>query len=134
MAMIKTKFKTVDEYFSSYTKDVRNLLGNIREAIKQSAPNAEEIISYNMPAFKFHGILVYYAAHKEHIGFYPGNKIVNEVFKKELKNYETSKGTIKFPFGQKIPTGLIKKIIKFRAKENLEKENARANKGKWFII
>src|ERR1035441_5692221 len=66
--------------------------------------NADEIISYNMPAFKFCGrILVYFAAHTKHIGFYPGNRMVNEVFKDDLTSYETSKGTVKFPFEKPIP-------------------------------
>jgi uncharacterized protein YdhG (YjbR/CyaY superfamily) len=123
MNMDKTqniKFKTVDEYFSAVPNEARRILEDIRLAIKKVVPEAEELISYNMPAFKFYKILVYYAAHKEHIGFYPGNAQVIVIFKDELKNFETSKGTIKFPINKKLPIKLIKTIVKFRANENLE--------------
>jgi uncharacterized protein YdhG (YjbR/CyaY superfamily) len=115
------KFKTVDEYFSAVPDEARHILEDIRSAIKQVVPGAEELISYNMPAFKFHKILVYYAAHKEHIGFYPANANAIVIFKDELKNFETSKGTIKFPLDKKLPIKLIKTIVKFRAKENQER-------------
>ena len=121
-AMSNKKFGTVDEYFSSLSPGVKNILEELREAIKQAAPEAEEVISYNIPAFKYHGMLVYYTAHKKHIGFYPGNKAVNEVFKNDLSSYKTSKGTIQLPFSKPIPKSLIKNIVKFRVKENLEKE------------
>jgi uncharacterized protein YdhG (YjbR/CyaY superfamily) len=124
MIMDKTqniKFKTVDEYFSSVPNKVRNILVDLRLAIKQVVPGAEELISYNMPAFKFYQILVYYAAHKEHIGFYPGNANVIVIFKDELKDFETSNGTIKFPMDKRLPIKLIKTIVKFRANENLER-------------
>jgi uncharacterized protein YdhG (YjbR/CyaY superfamily) len=123
MIMDKTqniKFKTVDEYFSAVPNEARRILEDIRLAIKKVVPEAEELISYNMPAFKFHRILVYYAAHKEHIGFYPGNAKVIVLFKDELKNFETSKGTIKFLINKKLPIKLITTIVKFRANENLE--------------
>lgn len=115
------KFKTVDEYFSAVPVEARHILEDIRFTIKQVVPGAEELISYNMPAFKFHKILVYYAAHKEHIGFYPGNANVIAIFKDELKNFETSKGTIKFPINKKLPKELIITIVKFRANENQER-------------
>jgi uncharacterized protein YdhG (YjbR/CyaY superfamily) len=123
MIMDKTqniKFKTVDEYFSAVPNEARRILEDMRLAIKKVVPEAEEIISYNMPAFKFYKILVYYAAHKEHIGFYPGNAKVIVIFKDELKDFETSKGTIKFPINKKLPIKLIKTIVKLRANENLE--------------
>ena len=80
-----------------------------------------------MPAFKFHGVLVYYAAHKQHIGFYPTASPMR-VFKKELADYKTSKGAIQFPIEKPIPTALVKKIVKFRMNENLEKERMKAKK------
>lgn len=124
-AMSGKKFKTVDEYFSTLTREKKKLLTELRETIKEAAPEAEELISYNMPAFKYHGMLVYYMTHTEHIGFYPGNKAVNEVFKNELTRYKTSKGTIQLPLNKTIPKRLIKNIVKFRIKENLEKSKSK---------
>ena len=122
------KFKTVDEYITAFPKNKRVLLEKLRMTIKHAAPEAEEVISYNMPAFKYYGILVYFAAHKEHIGFYPGNKIVNEIFKKDLTGFETSKGTIKFQLDKVLPLDLIKKIILYKMNENLEKANSKKRK------
>jgi uncharacterized protein YdhG (YjbR/CyaY superfamily) len=125
MAVISiTKFKTFDEYISALPPKVKKLMKDLRKAIKQAAPEAEEIISYNMPAFKIYGrILVYFAAHTKHVGFYPGNQVVNEIFKENLISYETSKGTVKFPFEKPILVSLVKKIVQFRVKENLNKAN-----------
>ena len=128
MKMNNIKFESVKEYFSALPKEIKIQMQSLREIIKETAPDAEELISYNMPAFKYYGILVYYAAHKEHIGFYPGNKAVNEVFKDKLIKYETSKGTIRFPYDGKIPKGLIKSIIKFRMKDNLLKKKVKDKK------
>src|SRR6187402_1680178 len=90
------KFKTIGEYHSNFTGEVRRKLDQLRKAIRSVAPKAEEVISYNMPAFRQHKVLVYYAASKEHIGFYPTpNPIL--VFKNELKDFKTSKGAIQFP-------------------------------------
>ncbi len=89
-----------------------------RRFIKQ--PNAEEVISYQIPAFKQHSVLVYFAAFKDHIGFFPTSKPI-EVFKKELKSFKTSKGTIQFPLDENMPLGLIAKITKFRVKDDLER-------------
>ena len=94
--MQKSKFTTTDEYISSFPKNVRDQLEELRKTIKRAAPEAAEVISYNMPAFKFHGILLYFAAHTAHIGFYPGNASVISIFNDDLADYETSKGTIKF--------------------------------------
>jgi len=124
----KTKYGSVDEYLSTMPEKVKDLLEEIRKTIKQIEPGVEEVISYNMPAFKFHGILVYYAAHKEHIGFYPGSSIVNEVFEKDLVKYETSKGTIKFPLDKPLPLGLIKRIIRFRVNDNLNRRVKKTKK------
>jgi len=126
--MKNRKFKTVDEYLSALSRDKRKILKDLRQIIKQAAPDAEELISYNMPAYKYHGMLVYYAVHTEHIGFYPGNNVVNQVFKDELKEYKTSKGTVQLPINKSIPKNLIIKIVKFRVKENLGKEKAKRKK------
>ena len=131
MAMTSnTKFKTIDEYQSAFSPKVKNLLKDLRKAIRQAAPDAEELISYNMPAFKYHGILVYYAAHTEHIGFYPGSSVVIEFFKKDLVTYKTSKGTVQFPFEKAIPVRLVKKLVRYKAKQNLEKAKAKLKKKK----
>ncbi len=114
------KFESVKEYFSSQPAEVRMLLEEMRETIRQAAPRAEEVISYNIPAFKHNGILVYYAAHKQHIGFYPTSSGIRN-FEKELTRYTSSKGAVQFPFNEPIPKILVKKIVKFRMKENLNK-------------
>jgi uncharacterized protein YdhG (YjbR/CyaY superfamily) len=88
------------------------------------------VISYNMPAFRFHGILLYFAAHKQHIGFYPGNADVVELFKSDLVNYQTSKGTIRFSVDMPLPLRVIKKIVRLRVKQNLEKSALKAKRKK----
>lgn len=125
--MDSRKFKTVEEYFSVLPARVRLPMKDMRVAIKKAAPQAEELISYNMPAFKFHGMLVYYAAHTAHIGFYPVSSAIR-AFEKELANYEQSKGTIRFPLDKPIPATLITRIVKFRMKENAEKAMAKEKK------
>ena len=121
-ALTTKKFKTIDQYISPFPPNVQILLETLRKAIKKAAPDAVEVISYNMPAFKCYGrILVYFAAHTKHIGFYPGNSLTNEVFKDDLISYETSKGTIKFPFDKPMPVRLVKKMIKYRVNENMNK-------------
>ncbi len=131
MAMTSNiKFKTIDEYQSVFPPKVKKLLKDLRRAIKQAAPEAEELISYNMPAFKYHGILVYYAAHTEHIGFYPGSLVVIKFFKDDLVKYKTSKGTVQFPFEKAIPVTLVKKLVLYKAKQNLERAKAKLKKKK----
>jgi uncharacterized protein YdhG (YjbR/CyaY superfamily) len=114
------KFKSVDEYHSNFSVDVRQKLDQLRRAIKNAAPESEEVISYNMPAFKLNKVLVYYAASKKHIGFYPTPAPI-EVFKNDLTNYKTSKGAIQFPLDKTIPISLVKKIVKFRVIVDAEK-------------
>jgi len=121
----KLKFTTIDQYHATFPEEIQVLLDKMRAAIKQAAPKAEEVISYNMPAFKQHGVLVYYAANKKHIGFYPTGSPV-AVFTEELKPYATSKGAIQFPLDKPLPVTLIKKIVKYRIQE--DKERAAAKK------
>ena len=128
MEATATKFKTVDEYISLQPKNIKPLLQQIRKTIKEAAPDAKELISYNMPGYKLKGMLVYFAAWKEHIGFYGASSTLVEKFKKELSAYEISKGTNKFPFDKPLPLALITKIVKYRAKENLEKAAAKSIK------
>jgi len=114
------KFKTVDEYFSSFPANIRDILELMRNTIKQEAPNAQEVISYNMPAFKANGVLVYYAAHQGHIGFYPTSSPI-EVFKSELSAYKFSKGAIQFPIDKPMPVDLIRRMVRFRVQQDAEK-------------
>jgi len=114
------KFKTVDEYFSTFPDNTRRILESVQKTIKQAAPHAKEVISYNMPAFKAHGVLVYYAAYKGHIGFYPTSLPI-EVFKSELSSYKYSKGAIQFPIGEPMPLDLISRMVQFRVKQDSEK-------------
>ena len=124
----KIKFQTVEEYFSIFPDDIKQKLEKIRQTIKKAVPEANEIISYNMPAFRYYGILVYYAAHKNHIGFYPANTEVLEIFKNKLSAYKTSKGTIQFPYEVDLPISLIKNIVIFRSEQNIHKDISKVKK------
>ena len=117
----KTKPQNIDEYIANFPKDVQAILQKVRTTIQEAAPEATEKISYQMPCFYLEGNLVYFAAWKNHLGFYPVSSGI-EKFKKELSAYEFSKGTVKFPFDEPIPYGLIQRIVKFRVEENLAKK------------
>lgn len=120
---MEKKFKTFDDYVKEYPPEIQERLEEIREAIKSVVPEAEERISYNMLSFRFHGNLVYYGAFKNHIGFYPASMTVFDKFKEELKSYKQSgKGTVQFLYKKPLPLELIKQIVQFRVKENLEKD------------
>jgi uncharacterized protein YdhG (YjbR/CyaY superfamily) len=125
--MNANKLNNVDDYIASFPVETQELLTQIRNTIKKMAPQAEETISYSMPTFKLNGNLVYYAAFKNHIGFYALPQ-GNEAFKKELQEYKTGKGSIQFPIDKPLPLDLIKRIVEFRVKENLEKIKAKAKK------
>jgi uncharacterized protein YdhG (YjbR/CyaY superfamily) len=116
--MQSIKFATVNEYLTSFPEKERKILERFRKAILQAAPGSEEIISYNMPAYRQNGILVYFAAHKEHIGFYPADTSFHDVFKGDLANFQISKGTIRFPMNNEIPIDFIERIVKYRVKQN----------------
>lgn len=121
MKETKTKIKTVNEYIQSFPKDVQKILEQVRLAIKETAPEAEETISYKIPAFKLNGKeLIYFAGWKNHISLYP-KPGSNEAFTKQLSVYKGGKGTVQFPLDKSIPLSLIKRIVKFRIKENSEK-------------
>jgi uncharacterized protein YdhG (YjbR/CyaY superfamily) len=117
------KNKNVKEYVSHFPVKVRVILNKIRIIAKKESPDAVEVISYNMPAFKYNGILIYFAAFKKHIGLYPMTEVM-EHFKKEIKFYKHSKGAIQFALDKPVPYGLIRKIVKFRTK--LLKQKGRA--------
>jgi uncharacterized protein YdhG (YjbR/CyaY superfamily) len=113
--------KNIDEYIALQPEKVQVLLEKLRQTIKSVAPDAEEVISYKMPAFRYHGILVYFAAFKNHYSLFAANSSLLTDMKEELKMYKTSKGTLQFKFDKPVPVALIKKIVKERVKQNLVK-------------
>jgi uncharacterized protein YdhG (YjbR/CyaY superfamily) len=115
------KYASVEEYIAAMPAEARTKLQSLRKAIHQAAPEAEEVISNNMPAFKWNGMLVWYGAHTQHIGLYPKASAM-AAFKDDLAAYKTSKGAIQFPIDKPIPAALVKKIVKFRVKENSRKK------------
>jgi uncharacterized protein YdhG (YjbR/CyaY superfamily) len=124
----QTAAKTIDEYIAACPPDVQELLKQIRMTIKEAAPDAEETISYNMPTFTLNShYLVYFAAYKKHIGFYPA-PVGNAEFEADLLGYESGKGTVKFSLDQPIPFDLIRKIVRFRAQENAGRAAATGKK------
>lgn len=127
MSAEKSSPKNIDEYIAGFPQDVQEILEKTRATIRAAAPEAKEKISYGMPAFTLHGNLVYFAAFKSHIGFYPIPSGI-EQFKKELSVYKQGKGSIQFPLDEPIPYELIGRIVKFRAQENLEKAKAKKKK------
>jgi uncharacterized protein YdhG (YjbR/CyaY superfamily) len=113
----KSKTGTVDDYISSFPEAVRTKLDEMRAIIRKAAPRASEKISYRMPAFALNGILVYFAAFKNHIGFYPtASGVAN--FETELAPYVHTKGAIQFPLDRRLPRRLITRIVRFRVQEN----------------
>ena len=118
------KPKDIDEYISGYPIETQKLLEQMRITIRKVAPQAEEVISYAMPAFKWNGMLVWFAGYSKHIGFYPGASGI-KTFKKELSVYKGAKGSVQFPLEKQLPLGLITKIVKFRVNENLQKAKAK---------
>jgi len=121
----KKQFKTIDEYIKASPTDVQGILQSLRLTIRKAAPEAVETISYQMPTFKLNGKgLVYFAAFKNHIGFYPIPSGI-EAFKKELSPYKQGKGSVQFPIGKPIPSALVRRIVRFRAKEIQERNRQR---------
>jgi uncharacterized protein YdhG (YjbR/CyaY superfamily) len=110
----------IDDYIEGFPEETRKMLSKMREAIIQSAPQAEETIKYMMPTYVLNGNLVHFAGYKSHIGFYPTPSGIAK-FKKELSEYKTSKGAIQFPLNKPLPVKLITEIVKFRVNENLSK-------------
>jgi uncharacterized protein YdhG (YjbR/CyaY superfamily) len=125
--MNTTKFKTVEEYLKSQPKAIREILETVRTTIRKAAPEAEEVISYNMPGYKQQGMLVWFMAHTKHIGFYPGVSGISN-FKKELSCYKSAKGSVQFPLDEPMPLTLISKIVRFRLKECKEKAKMKPGK------
>lgn len=122
-------FSNIDEYIANFPEATQKYLHQIRATIHAAAPEAEEKISYQMPAFFWKGILVYFAGYKNHIGFYPTGSGI-EAFKDDLSGYVTSKGTVRFPLDQPLPLDLIERMVRFRRAENEKKAEARTQKKK----
>ncbi|MEX2235406.1 MAG: DUF1801 domain-containing protein [Cyclobacteriaceae bacterium] len=123
--MAANKPKDIEEYIPDFPKDIQKILKQIRATVKKAAPEAEEMISYNMPLYKWNGMLVSFAGWKKHIGLYPTPATTGEL-KKKLAPYEGSKSTLKFPIDKTIPLDLITKVVKLRMKENLERAKMKA--------
>ncbi len=124
----KKPVTSIDDYIAGFSEEIQDLLRAIRKGVSESAPDAREAISYQMPTFKLNGILVHFAAFKNHIGFYPTPSGIT-AFQEELSPYKTSKGAIQFPLDQPLPLELIRKIVQFRVRENLGK-NSRTKKAR----
>lgn len=115
----KTSFNNVEEYLASVADArQRSILERVRTTIKRTVPDAEETISYQMPAYRYHGILLYFAAWKNHWGLYPASNSIKETFRDELAHYKQTKGAIQFPWDDPFPDALLIKLIKKRVEEN----------------
>lgn len=121
-----THFKSVDDYIESQPNDAQIALKRVRNAIQKAAPDAQEIISYNIPAYKLHGTQVlFFAGWKQHYSLYPASKRVVDALKADLAPYEVRKGTIRFPFSQPVPVKLIEQIARLRVQETSERNSAK---------
>jgi uncharacterized protein YdhG (YjbR/CyaY superfamily) len=118
--MIPGLSNSIDTYIAGFPESTRVMLTQMRETIRRAAPDAVEVISYKMPAYKLEGILVYFAGCKQHIGFYPTSAGIN-AFQQELSEYQWATGSVQFPLNRPLPVELITRIVKFRVTENLER-------------
>ncbi|HEX7515484.1 MAG TPA: DUF1801 domain-containing protein [archaeon] len=116
----RRQFKNIDDYIATFPENVQHKLNELRSAIKESAPEAEEAISYGMPTFKLKGNLVHFAAYKRHIGFYPTHSGIL-AFEEKLSVYKHSKGAVQFPIDGPIPLDMVREMVRFRVKENQTK-------------
>jgi uncharacterized protein YdhG (YjbR/CyaY superfamily) len=129
--MAKVNFTSVDDYIELQPWAARGVLEAVRGVIRKALPRAEEVISYQMPAYRLTaGIVIYFAGWKKHYSLYPASAELVEAFKEELAGYEISKGTIRFPLSGPVPAKLIGRIVKFRAKEVAAKAKQKAMAGK----
>ena len=126
---MRRRITSMDEYISSYPSSIAEILQQMRIAIRQAVPEAQEGIGYNIPMFSQDGYLVYFAAFRDHISLYPTTSGIR-AFEKELSPYlgKKTKGTVQFPIDKKIPFDLVKRIVKFRVKENMERAGKRTRK------
>ena len=123
----RRQFKNIDDYIATFPENVQHKLRELRSAIKESAPEAEEAISYGMPTFQLNGSLVWFAAYKKHIGFYPTHSGIR-AFEEQLSAYKHSKGAVQFPIDGPIPLAIVREIVKFRVEENLTRDIRRRKK------
>ena len=114
----RSQSKNIDDYIATFPQNVQHRLRELRSAIREAAPQAEESISYGMPTFKLNGNLVHFAAYNKYIGFYVPSSVIL-AFKEKLSSYKQSKGTVQFPIDWPIPLDTVKEIVRFRVKENL---------------
>ena len=123
--------KDVTAHIAGFPAPARAALTRVRGIIRRAVPAAEEMISYQIPAYKLHGRpVLFMAAWKEHYSLYPSNARLVSAFKKELSKYELSKGTIRFPLAEPVPVRLIERIAKFRARQVMESVKAKGAAGK----
>ncbi len=125
---MKTEAKphmTIDQYIADFPPDVQKILQKVRTTIREVAPGAQETIKYRMPTFMLNGNLVYFAGFREHIGFYPVPSGI-AAFEKELARHKQGRGSVQFSLDQPIPYDLIRKIVKLRVKENLQRAKVKA--------
>lgn len=116
--MIRTEFKSVDEYIAKQPEDARAVLECVRNAIRHAVPGAEELISYKIPTYKLCGVaMLYFAGWKRHYSLYPATGLLLAAFKDDLAAYEVNKSTIRFALSESVPVELIERIAKFRAQE-----------------
>lgn len=125
----KITINTMDEYIAQFPPEVQEKLNTLRNVIKESAPEATEKMSWQMPTFALHGNLVHFAAHKNHIGFYPGASGI-EKFNHEFLEYKSSKGAVQFPLDKPMPYELIRNMVKFRVAENIKDAEEKLKKKK----
>src|SRR2546423_883766 len=114
----RTRAKTIDEYLAALSDDKRSALERLRKTIRSAAPKAEECISYQLPAFRLNGMLVAFGASAKHCAFYLMSASTVAAHEKELSDYDTSKGTIRFQPDEPLPTALVRKLVKARIAEN----------------
>ena len=125
--MANTDFRSVDEYIASRPEPLRPVLERVRSAVRKALPKAEEVISYQIPAYRLYGgVVLYFAGWKEHYSLYPVSASLPAEFGDELAGCEISKGTIRFPLSRRVPVTLIGRIAKFKAKEAAERAKAKA--------
>lgn len=118
----KSAARNVDEYLALVSEPARSTLNKMRDVIRSVVPpDATEAISYGIPAFKYKGMLVWFAAFSKHCSLFPGSSVL-EAFKNELKGFKTSKGTIQFPVDRPLPATLVKKLVKARVAQNENKK------------
>ena len=121
--MAKTTFQSVDEYIAKQPEAMQPILARVRSTVRRAVPKAEEVISYQIPAYRLpEGIVLYFAGWKKHYSLYPIIGRVAKAFQEELSWYDRSKGTVRFPMSEPVPVKLIARIAKFRAKEVSERK------------